>query len=257
MCGAIGLLVYLAQALLAHQSKVGSDIQAHDALSGADVGSSLLATDMLFACLHGKHEATLAVHVGGSAHQSSGHLAHQGIGGAEITYVGTAIAHGYAQALCLAASDVGTPLAGRLQHTQGRCHGVDGKQSLVCMAHVVKSGKVLNDAVVVGLCHQHASNIVGFEQCLYGAHVCNALLGRNLDEVHAMELGIRLHHSHHGRVECLGDEHTVALLGGRHAHHHCLGGGGGTVVHGSVGDVHAGEVGHHALVLEDVLQCAL
>ena len=46
-------------------------------------------------------------------------------------------------------------------------------------------------------------------------------------------------------------------FGGGIGHEHCLGGGGGAVVHRGVGDCHAGELSHHRLEFEDVVQSAL
>ena len=53
-----------------------------------------------------------------------------------------------------------------------------------------------------------------------------------------------------------GDDRLVAS-GDAHGHHQAFGGAGGTVVHGGVGDVHAGELADHRLELEDGLQGSL
>ena len=45
--------------------------------------------------------------------------------------------------------------------------------------------------------------------------------------------------------------------GEAHGHHDGFGGAGGAVVHGGVGDLHAGELADHGLELEDGLQGAL
>ena len=52
-------------------------------------------------------------------------------------------------------------------------------------------------------------------------------------------------------------EHRLGSPGHPMGHHHCLGGGGGAVVHGGVGDIHAGEGRDLRLELEQVLQRAL
>jgi hypothetical protein len=54
-------------------------------------------------------------------------------------------------------------------------------------------------------------------------------------------------------VHGAGDDDAVAV-GLDHRHHGSLGGGGGGLVHGGIGDIHAGEVGDHRLELEDRLQ---
>ena len=54
------------------------------------------------------------------------------------------------------------------------------------------------------------------------------------------------------------DEEDVALgLGDPSRHGHGFGGGGGLVEQGGIGDLHAGEVDHHLLVIEQGFQAAL
>ena len=53
-----------------------------------------------------------------------------------------------------------------------------------------------------------------------------------------------------------GDENFVAL-GDAHGHHGGFGNGGRAVVHGGVGDVHAGELADHGLKFEDAGESAL
>ena len=72
-----------------------------------------------------------------------------------------------------------------------------------------------------------------------------------------MELRIGLHDLHHVRQKALGQKHARLLLGAGHGHLHRLRGGRRAVIQGSVGNVHAGELAHHALVLEDVPERAL
>src|SRR6185295_16834542 len=60
------------------------------------------------------------------------------------------------------------------------------------------------------------------------------------------------------RVHVAGDDQRVALalhatLGQRDG----FGGGGGLVQHGAVGDVHAGQVGHHRLEVDEGFHAAL
>jgi hypothetical protein len=45
--------------------------------------------------------------------------------------------------------------------------------------------------------------------------------------------------------------------GDAHGHHDGFGGAGGAVIHGGVGDLHAGELADHGLEFEDGLQGAL
>ena len=72
-----------------------------------------------------------------------------------------------------------------------------------------------------------------------------------------MKLGIGVDNAHGLRVYGFRDEHLRGLLGIRECHHHGFGSCCGTVVHGGIADVHARELGHHRLILEDVVQRAL
>ena len=125
------------------------------------------------------------------------------------------------------------------------------------MNFVGKTGEVFNDAVVVGLSHHDASHVARCQFASDGFAVGESVSGGNLHEFHAVEFRVGSHHVQHAGIEGRGDEHLVALLGGSDTHQHCLGGGGGAVIHGSVGDVHAGEVSHHRLIFKDILQRSL
>lgn len=112
MCAGIAEFVDFAETLFAHKREIASHEEAHIALSGADVRGCLFTTNVLLASLHGEHESALAIGVGGGAHEATGHLADKSVLDAEVTDVRTAEAHGDAEALAVATSDVGAPLAG-------------------------------------------------------------------------------------------------------------------------------------------------
>ena len=69
--------------------------------------------------------------------------------------------------------------------------------------------------------------------------------------------GVGVEHLACPGVHRAGHQHLVLLLAGSHSHHHGLCSGGRAVVHRGVADVHACQLGHHRLVLEDVVQRAL
>ena len=72
-----------------------------------------------------------------------------------------------------------------------------------------------------------------------------------------MEVGVGVDNPTNFRVEGFADEHLCGFLGSAECHHHGFGSCCGTIVHGSIGDVHARELGHHALVFKDVVEGAL
>jgi hypothetical protein len=109
----------------------------------------------------------------------------------------------------------------------------------------------------LGAAHDHAGHIVGGHFGLKVGLVGHAVALVDGHHLHAVILGIGLYHAGHNRVYRGRDEHLVALAACGAGHHHGLGSGGATVIHRGVAHFHACELGHHALVLKDVLQGAL
>ena len=53
------------------------------------------------------------------------------------------------------------------------------------------------------------------------------------------------------------DKNLILFLTSSHSHHHSLSSSCSSIVHRGVGDVHTCEFGHHALILEDIMERAL
>ena len=69
-------------------------------------------------------------------------------------------------------------------------------------------------------------------------------------------LRVGVHHLAVFGMDGFGDQDSAAV-GNAHSHGYRFGGAGRAVVHGGVGDLHAGELADHRLELEDGLQGTL
>ncbi len=252
-----GELGGLAETLFAHDTHVDGDPKGHERLVGADIRRGFLAADMLLAGLQGEDEGASALGVDGLSDDAAGHLTHEFVGGAHVAKVGSAEAHGHAEALGLAHGDVGAPLAGCLEQGEVGCDAVDDEQCFLGVALVGHAGEVLDDAVAVGLLYDDAGDATFGEHLGEVGATGGALVLGNLLEAEAVDVGVGADDGCGARVDGGGDEHAVSLMRRVDGHHRGFGGGGGAVVHRGVADVHAGERGHHRLVFEDVVEGAL
>ena len=58
-------------------------------------------------------------------------------------------------------------------------------------------------------------------------------------------------------IQGFRNQHLINLLTSGYSHHHRLSSSGTAVVHRGIGDIHACKLGHHRLVLEDIMEGAL
>ena len=107
------------QAPASEERQVDRRHQQAEALVGADVRGRPLAADVLLPGGEREHEAAPAAGVLGRSHETAGHLAHVAHAGAQESEVRAAEAHRHAEALGLAAGDVGAAVAGRAQQREG------------------------------------------------------------------------------------------------------------------------------------------
>ncbi|MNN23705.1 hypothetical protein D3C81_1371100 [compost metagenome] len=99
-------------------------------LRGADVGSGLLAADVLLAGLHGQAQGRLAETVHGNADQTTRHVTLERILGGEVGGVRATEAQRHTETLRAADGHVGAEFARRGQHGQGQQVSGHGYQSV-------------------------------------------------------------------------------------------------------------------------------
>lgn len=106
----------------------------------------------------------------------------------------------------IAASDVGSPFAGRFQHGHSRGVGIDDKQRFVCMSIVGESGKVFDDSIAVrGTCN-NTGHIVGFEQFLHDGFVGDAFFFGNHFQIYPVETGVGFDNFDDSGIQCSGKQ---------------------------------------------------
>ena len=208
---------------------------------------------MLLASLHGEDEGTTTLGIGSGTDKTTGHLAHQFVLGAKVADIRSTVVHRDTEALSIAASDVGTPFARSAEHTKRAGYAIDSEERLVCMAKVGKASEVLDNAIVVGLADDKTCHVILLDEFLSHSLIHHAISSWHLHQLYAMIVGIGLDNAKHLRIACSRDEHLVALFGIGHAHQHSLGSSCRAIVHRSIRQIHTSEVGHHGLILEDIL----
>ena len=212
---------------------------------------------MLLAGLKCQHVSAFPVYVFGSADHAAGHLAEHGACAGDESEVRTAELQRHTECLAVAACHVGAPFCRCFQNGKGR--GVTHHcQITLCLVDCVsKTGEVFDDAVFVGLRHDHSRHVTFlefFSKCLKVGH--SIFLGHEM-RAHTVEFGVGLDNADHLVVESGGKKHSVFLLGRVDHHKHHLGGRCRAVIHRSVCCFHARKLTDHALVFEDILKCAL
>ena len=90
------------------------------------------------------------------------------------------------------------------------------------MANFSQTGEVFDDAVIVWLSHDKSCHVILCYEFFSLSLIHYAILDSDFHKVNTMVVSICLDHTHHGRVECLGDKYLIAFLRICHTHHHSL-----------------------------------
>ena len=229
-----------------HRVHAGHHRQEH--LGGADVARRLLAPDVLLARLQCESQRRAAGAVGAHADEPSRQRAGVSVAAGEVGGVRTAEAHRDAEPLRRADHQVGTERAGRgEQHESQRVGGDDDDAT--------RGVHALDDRRRIA--HGARRPRVGEEDAVAGRRV---EVGRRIadHDLDVDRLGPRADHRDGLRVGVSVDEEGgIWVLRKPAGHRHRLGCRGGLVEHRRVGEVHAGEVSDHRLVVEQRFQATL
>ncbi len=239
LVNAIGDLCQAARTMVdgVHAGDVG---QQH--LCGADVAGGLLATNMLFAGLHGQAQGLLAVTVHRHADQTAWHVTFEGIAGREVGRMRATETQRHTEALGATDRHVSAELAWRGQQGKGQQVGSHGDQGvgrvealdqLAVIEHIAIAGRVLQ---------QRAEVIADILQLVLIGH----------DHGDAQWLGAGTQHIQGLRMTVAGREKLLASLvfAQAFAKGHCFGGRGGFVEQRGIGNRQAGEVADQCLEVE-------
>ncbi len=250
------LLGQLTEALLTIDGHKDGDHHGNQCLIGADVGGRLFAADVLLAGAERQHEAALAVDVLGLADQAAGHLAQELLLAGDDAAIRSAKTNRHAKALGFQRDNIG--LSRRLDDAQRDGFGNgDDQQGTLAVNDLGDCSHVLDDPKEVGRLDQNRGGVILDGRLQRGQiHAARLRVVVELTDVDALVL--RRGPQHLAVLRMHGPCHRATELV-RHAagHQHALRGTGRAVVHGGVGDLHAGKLTDHGLELKHGRERAL
>ncbi len=234
---------------------VGGVQAGHDRqqdLGGADVAGGLLPADVLLTGLEREPVGPASGVVHRHPHQPPRQGALVGISGGDEAGVRAAEAQRHPEALRRPDDDVGPDLPGRAHQHQRRQIGGHGDQRPRLVRGLDQLGVIAD--------HPAGARVLGQHTEGPGRQVGGRgdLVDGPGDHLQTQGPGSGGHHGQRLGVAVLVDYEDRAGLGVEPAAHgHGLGCGGGFVQQRGVGQLHAGQVAHHGLEVEQCLQPAL
>ncbi len=242
-----GALRGLTQTLRAHGGQVDRGGHGAQSLVGADVGGGLLPADVLLSGLESQDVAAVSVVVRGLADDTAGEFTHVFALAGKESDIRTAIAERNTQGLAVSDGNVCAPFCRSLEHCQSRRIAILYEQCTGSMNRIGDSAKVLDHAVTADRRDNHARNI----RTEFLEHIpC-------IDNLDVGILKISFDNIQHILHQFGGNHYLVALAGACYGHSESLCCCGRPVVHGSVGNIHAGKAANHALPLKDIAKRTL
>ena len=241
------------QAFCAVVHRVHAGHDREQCLCGADVGSRLLAADMLLARLQRHAQCGVAVGIDRYADDAARHRALVRIAAGKVGCVRTAVAHGHAEALRGTQHHVRAPFARRREQHQAQdigCHrdghavGLGTCDEIGVVMHRAFGSRVLQQCAVHLVAQRHALEIAD--------HQINAeRLGTCLQQFDGLrETFVRYEETVLAQFCVLARAQAVQ-------HVHRFGRGRGFVQQGCIGDFHAGQVHDHGLEIQQRFQTSL
>ena len=218
-------------------------------LRGADVARRLLAPDVLLARLQREPERGAALRVDRHADEAAGQRAPVLVAHREVRGVRSAEAERHPEALRRADDHVGAHLARRRHEREREQVGRDAHQRAVRVRALDRGREVAQPTAAPRVLHEHAETPVDrVRRCV----------GIADDDLDAERLGARAHDVDRLRMRVGVDEEDHPRLRVEAVQHrHRLGRGGALVEQRRVGEIHAGEVAHHRLEVQQRLEPAL
>ena len=223
------------------------DRQQH--LRRANVAGGFFAPDMLLARLQGEAQGGPPPGVLGHPDEAPGHLPLEGVERGQISRVRTAVAERDAKALRASHHDVGSKLPGGPEQGKAQQVSRNNRQCSGCVGLFNKTLILVNGSVHGGILDQRGEDLfVEVERVMVSDH-----------DFDLQGPGPGSHHFDGLREAALGNEEDVAALFGLEAmaHGHGFGGGRAFVEQRGVRNVHACQVDHHGLKIQERFQAAL
>ena len=217
-------------------------------LRGADVARGLLAPDVLLACLQREPERGAPLRIDRDTDETPGKRAPMLVAHREIRRVRTAESQRYAEALRRADDRVGAHLARRCHEREREQVGGNAHQRTARVRAFDCRREVVEPTTTPGVLHQHREASV--DQV--------GRVGVADDDLDPERRRARTHDVDRLRMRVgIDEEHTALLRVDPVEHRHGLRGRGALVEERRVREVHAGEVAHHRLEVQQRLEPAL
>ena len=222
------------------------DGQQH--LRRADIRGRLFAADVLLAGLQRHAQGAVALGIDRNADDAARHLALELVARGHERRMRPAVAHGHPEALAVADDDVGTPFPRGGEQRQREQVSDDRQPRTHRMKLVGKGAVVFESPVGSRIRHQGAKAVaVRLKRTPVANH-----------DVDIERLGPRGNDRDRLRMALVADEETVTFLARvPRQHAHGLGRSRTLVEQRGVGDLHAREIDHHRLIVQQRLEAPL
>mmetsp|Transcript_50792 Transcript_50792/g.163025 ORF Transcript_50792/g.163025 Transcript_50792/m.163025 type:complete len:1046 (-) Transcript_50792:41-3178(-) len=255
LCEELGKAMYLAsdglQAIRFVVDRIHRRHVGQENLGGAHVGRGLVQADVLLTSLQCQPVGRVAQAVQGLPNDAAWHPAHLLLARRHVRRGGAAEPHGHAEALHGSDHNVCAELAWGLRGDQGKRVCRDDEVRPIAMQSICEARVVEEQAVRVWVLHEGTAELVhGLE--VRGLVVTN-------DQLHAEVLRTQLHEIDALRMHAVAHEELVLRLrvDCTRDHGHGLRSRRALVQQRGVGDLHARELAHQGLEVDQRLQSAL
>ncbi len=221
-------------------------------LRGADVARRLLSADVLLTGLQREPHRPATFAVDRHADESTGQAALVLVAGGEERGVRTAVSERHTEALRRTDDHIGAHLARWLTQHQGEQITRDRDERAAGLGSRDRRREVAHDPAAPGILEQHPEDagsreVVGqVDVRVADDHLDPDRLGPGCDHLDGLRMRVGV-----------DEEHAAGLRVEPMTQRHRLGGRGPFVEERGVRDVHAGEIAHHGLEVQECFQAAL
>ena len=246
----------LAQTLFAVKRHKYRRHQGDQRLIGADIRRGFLSSNMLLAGCERQAKSPVAAGIFGLAYQTAGQLSHVLVLASDDAGEWPAIAGRNREALQFPRDDIG--IARRFQ--QSERHGLgkhEHQQRAFGMGHFGNLFGVFDHAEEIRRLNDHRGGIF-IEGLLerFDVHLPGFRIVFELRHGSSLMTSVGSQHFAIFRMDCPRHGDAVAP-GDPHGHHGGFGHGGGSVIHRSIGHIHARQLADHGLEFKDRCERAL
>ena len=115
---------------------------------------------MLFTCLQSEHESTLATVILCHTYNASRHFSNQLLSTTQISHVWATPLHGYAKALSITDSNIGSPFTWCLKYCDIGCYAIHDEQCFPFVTCISNARAVFHDSIHIRLLYHYTGYTV-------------------------------------------------------------------------------------------------